>query len=368
MILSVDQGTTSTRTIVLNAKGKILGTHRIAIPQHFPKPGWVEHDSRDIWKSVEGSMRGAMRAANIRPNQIRAIAITNQRETVSLFEGSKALHRFIVWQDRRTANDCAQLQQFSKVVRDHAGLPIDPYFSASKIAWLKRHLKISSHRNIRFRTIDSFLISKFTGEDVIEATNASRTSLLNLKTSRWDSKLFDIFNIPESYAPDLVPSENLNLRTKGLDFLPDGIPIQAVLGDQQAALFGQLGWQKGVGKITFGTGSFILLNVGDRPVVSKNGLVSTIALQWSNKNRIYALEGSAFISGAWIQWLRDQLGIVEKSSAIEALAKKNEDVRWSFDYSRTFRFGCTVLAAAFAWRDSRTYSWSGPISNCASLT
>lgn len=320
MILAIDQGTTSTRSILLNEKGKSIASHQIAIPQHFPKPGWVEHDANDIWRSVESTMRGVMKKASISPRQIRAIAITNQRETVSLFEGSKSLHRFIVWQDRRTADDCERIRKHAPFVLKRAGLPIDPYFSATKIAWLKKKLSLSSKRSIRFRTIDSFLISKLTGEDAIEATNASRTSLLNLKSGNWDAELFEIFGVPKAWAPPVYPSEDLGLMTKGLGFLPDGIPVQAVLGDQQAALFGQLGWKKGAGKITFGTGSFLLLNTGATPVISKNGLVSTIAIAWSKGTRDYALEGSAFISGAWIQWLRDQLKIIENSPASEKLA------------------------------------------------
>lgn len=321
MILAIDQGTTSTRSILLNKRGKIVSSHSIAIAQHFPRAGWVEHDPRDIWKSVEGSMRGALKTAGIKGDKVRAIAITNQRETVSLFEGSRPLHRFIVWQDRRTADDCKKLESHATTVLKRAGLPIDPYFSATKIAWLKRELKLSSSRSIRFRTIDSFLISKLTGEDAIEATNASRTSLLNLRSGQWDPELFSIYMIPASYAPPVYPSEDLGLCTRGLGFLPDGIPVQAVLGDQQAALFGQLGWKKGVGKITFGTGSFVLLNTGSQPVISKNNLVSTIAIQWASGRRDYALEGSAFISGAWIQWLRDQLQIIDNSGGSERLAR-----------------------------------------------
>jgi glycerol kinase len=323
MILAIDQGTTSSRALLLDAKGRIVASHSAAIPQHFPKPGWVEHDPKDIWQSVEKSIVGALRKSKVPAKKIRGIGITNQRETVSLFDGDRPLHRFIVWQDRRTADECEKIKNHRSIILQKAGLPIDPYFSATKIKWLLNYLKVpATKKSIRFRTIESFLIQKMTGEDFTEATNASRTSLMNLKTLEWDEELLHIFGVPAHLCPTIIPSQPVGLKTKGLKSLPDGIPIAAILGDQQAALFGQNGWKSGVGKITFGTGSFILLNTGDEPVISTHSLVSTLALQWANGKKLYALEGSAFICGAWIQWLRDQLKMISKSSDIETLARK----------------------------------------------
>jgi glycerol kinase len=325
MFLGIDQGTTGSTAVLLSKKGSPLAKFTAAVPQHFPRPGWVEHDPEEIWRSVKAAIVGAIRKSGTDPKQIQSIGITNQRETVSVFRGSKPLHRFIVWQDRRTTESCEELKDFENLVRNKTGLPIDPYFSATKIRWLMKRLKLSAKTPFRFRTIDSFLLERMTGADKIEATNASRTSLMNLKSLRWDRDLFELFQIPFSSAPEIIPSEGFEFRTKGLDFLPDGIPIRAALGDQQAALFGQMGWDRGAGKITYGTGSFILLNIGDRPVVSKNGLVTTLAIQWSSQKKSYALEGSAFICGAWIQWLRDQLQILQSSDESEKLARLVSD-------------------------------------------
>ena len=324
MILGIDQGTTGTTALLLSHKGKFLGSFTSAVPQHFPKPGWVEHDPQEIWQSVEKAVRGVLKRTQLSSNKISAIGLTNQRETVSLFQGSKALHRFIVWQDRRTAGWCDAHRHLENEIRLRAGIPLDPYFSASKILWLKNKISKASG-DIRFRTIESFLFFKLTKEDVSEATNASRTSLYNLHTRSWDAALFSLYDIPMAWTPPVHPSEGFPFKTKGAGFLPDGIPVLACLGDQQAALFGQRGWRVGCGKITYGTGSFILLNVGDKPVLSENNLVSTLAIEWKNKNALYALEGSAFISGAWIQWLRDQLQMLKSSDESETLAKKVKD-------------------------------------------
>lgn len=325
-ILGIDQGTTGTTAIILNQSAKVVASCNIPFEQHFPKAGWVEHHPNQIWESIERSVRAVIKKAKIKSTQIECIGITNQRETVSLFKGSKALHPFIVWQDRRTTEDCKKLSKFSKKIIAKTGTPIDPYFSSTKIAYLYKKLGLSKKDpNIRFRTIDSFLINKMTGEDVIEATNAHRTQLMNLKSGKWDPELFKIFGIPLSAHPELIPSQGMNLKTKRLSFLPDGIPIQACLGDQQAALFGQAAWRKGEGKITYGTGAFILVNTGENPIWSKNKMVSTLAIQWKNGKRQFAVEGSVFICGAWVQWLRDQLQIISQSGDIEGLAKRVEN-------------------------------------------
>jgi len=326
MILGIDQGTTGTTAVVLSHKGKVLGRATTPVKQFFPEPGWVEHDPRNIWKTVETSVVSALRKARVNPKKISCIGLTNQRETVSLFRGSEPMHRFIVWQDRRTSSFCDQLQKNEESIIKIAGTPVDPYFSSSKIRWLLEALQIEqTSSTMRFRTIDSFLIYQMTGADVMEATNASRTSLMDLDSCTWSDELFEIYGIPRSLAPRIIPSQNSELRTKGLKFLPDGIPVSACLGDQQAALFGQCGWNEGSGKITYGTGSFILLNTGKNSVRSKSKLVSTLGLQWQNGEKYFALEGSVFICGAWIQWLRDGLKMIRSSSDSETLAKKTKD-------------------------------------------
>jgi glycerol kinase len=323
MILGIDQGTTGSTAVLLSDKGRLVGKATAAVPQHFPRAAWVEHDPKQIWTSVEKAVRGVLRQTKTNPKKIKVIGLTNQRETVSLFDGGRPLHKFIVWQDRRTAPECEKLKKYEKQIQSRSGLPIDPYFSATKIKWLINKLGAKARKkSVRFRTIDSFLFYQLTGADVIEATNASRTQLLNLKTMGWDKSLFDYHGIPKHLAPTVIPSEGFNLKTKGVGFLPDGIPVQACMGDQQAALFGQNGWVPGSGKITMGTGAFILLNTGSKPIISKNNLCSTVGIQWANGKALYALEGSAFICGAWIQWLRDQLKILPHSEASEKLALK----------------------------------------------
>jgi glycerol kinase len=325
MLLGIDQGTTGSTAVLLTGAGRRLASFTSAVPQHFPYPGWVEHDPEEIWKSVGLAVKGVLKISGANPKKIRAIGITNQRETVSLFQKEQPLHRFIVWQDRRTTEMCEKLKGSEKFVRSHSGLPIDPYFSATKIRWIAEKLKLKKNSDVKFRTVESFLLNRLTGADVTEATNASRTSLLNLQHVSWDDDLFEFFRIPKHWAPTLIASEGFSFRTKRVGFLPDGIPICAALGDQQAALFGQLGWNSGTGKITYGTGSFVLLNVGEKPVISKNALVSTVALKWSSGRTAYALEGSAFICGAWVQWLRDQLGMIESADESEELARRAEN-------------------------------------------
>lgn len=300
-----------------------MGKVTIAVPQHFPRPGWVEHDPAEIWKTVERACSLVLKKSGISPRKILALGITNQRETVSLFQGSKPLHRFIVWQDRRTQDFCDQtLKPHAERILQISGTPVDPYFSGSKIRWLLDKLNPSRRQDLRFATIDSYLVSKICGVEITEATNASRTSLMDLRSLKWSDELLEIYGVPKSLCPRIIPSQNSELRTKGLSFLPDGIPVSGIAGDQQAALFGQMAWGPGEGKITYGTGSFILLNTGRHPQISKNKLVSTLALQRSNGEATYALEGSVFICGAWIQWLRDQLKLIKSSSDSERLALK----------------------------------------------
>lgn len=326
VILGLDQGTTGSTALLMNTKGRILASSNQPFRQHFPRPGWVEHHPQDIIKSLGVAVHQALRQAQVKPQQIKAIGITNQRETVSLFRGQKALHPFIVWQDRRTADICKRLAKHQAGVIRKTGTPLDPYFSSTKIYWLKKHLKLSGRaKDIQFRTIDSFLLKELTGYEATECSNAHRTQLMNLKSLQWDSSLFSLFDVPEHWAPPILASEAMALKTKKLPFLPAGIPVQAILGDQQAALFGQSCLAPGEGKITFGTGAFILMNTGDRPIISKNKLVSTVGIQYANGTTHYAMEGSVFICGAWVQWLRDQLLMIQESSEIESLAKSIEN-------------------------------------------
>jgi glycerol kinase len=326
MILGIDQGTTGSTAILLDESGHLLASHTAAVPQHFPKPGWVEHDPEEIWVSVESAVRGCLEKAKRSSSDIHAIGITNQRETLSLFDHRRALHRFIVWQDRRTSADCRRLDKHMGLVRKISGTPIDPYFSSTKIRWLLKQLKIRrASQDLRFRTIDSYLLQRLCGEDAMECSNAHRTQLLDLRRAVWSDRLLDVFQVPKSLCPPIIPSEGFSFKTQALGFLPKGIPVVAALGDQQAALFGQGAWKKGAGKITYGTGSFILIHTGDTPVVSKRDLVSTIALQPSSGKTQYALEGSVFVCGAWVQWLRDQLGMISTSAEIEALARESVD-------------------------------------------
>ncbi len=325
MIIGLDQGTTGTTAVLINEKAQLIEGFSLKTPIRFPRPGWVEQDPKEIRRCAEAAIAGVLKKSRISPKKVAALGITNQRETVSLFEGERALHPFIVWQDRRTAEICQSHQKNASVIHKKTSTPIDPYFSSSKLQWiLKRHSISKTNKKVRFRTIDSFLVHAFSGEDVIEASNASRTQLMAIKSLKWDDDLFEIFRIPKSFAPEIVPSE-IDLKTKGMHSLPDGIPIRAILGDQQAALFGQLGFEENIGKITFGTGSFILLNTGSRPIFSKNSLVGTVALQWKDGQSLYALEGSAFVCGAWIDWLKDHLKIFDKASDSEALSKSAKD-------------------------------------------
>lgn len=322
MIIALDQGTTGTTAILMNEKAELIERFSVKTPIRFPRPGWVEQNPEEIRRCAESAISGLLKKSKLSSKRVMALGITNQRETVSLFDGKKALYPFIVWQDRRSSKICESHKKQAALIHRKTSTPIDPYFSSTKIEWILKNNKIAKkNKNIRFRTIDSFLLHSFSGEDVIEISNASRTQLLGIKSLRWDEDLFEIFGIPKSFAPQIIASE-CSLKTKGMRSLPDGIPICAVLGDQQAALFGQLGFQKNHGKITFGTGSFILLNTGETPIFSKNSLVGTVALQWANGKTLYALEGSAFVCGAWIDWLKDNLKIFERSSDSENLSKK----------------------------------------------
>lgn len=333
-VLAIDQGTTGTKVLVLDRRLSVRARVYQELRQIFPKPGWVEHDLGEIWSSTTTTVQRALRESGLRGTDIAAIGITNQRETTGLWErrSGRPLHHAIVWQDRRTTDDCARLQAegHEARVREKTGLVIDPYFSATKIRWLLDHVKGAEEKaragDVAFGTIDTYLAWMLTGgaAHVTDVSNASRTLLMDLRTREWDRELLDLFGVPRSLLPEIRPSSAVYGVTRGVKVLPDGIPVAGMAGDQQAALFGQACFRPGEAKCTYGTGAFLLQNTGSEPVFSTHGLLTTVA--WSVGGEVaYALEGSSFIAGAAVQWLRDGLGIIEKSADVEALAKKVKD-------------------------------------------
>lgn len=331
MILAIDQGTTSTRSIVYDANDfTVLGLSQLEFPQHYPRDGWVEHDLEEIWHSVSHTIREAIRDANVHPTDIATIGITNQRETVALWDKAtgETDQRAIVWQDRRTTRFCKDHAADQPWLSSRTGLVLDPYFSGTKLHWL-----LNEDPELRQRaelgelaggTIDSFLIHRLTqGKSfVTDVTNASRTLLYNIHTLQWDDELLRYFGVPKVMLPEVLPSVADFGTTSGLDFLPNGIPIRGVAGDQQAALFGQGCTQPGEGKCTYGTGAFYLVHTGDSAVSSQHQLLTTIAAMTDDKPQ-YALEGAVFIAGAAVQWLRDGLQLFQNAADVEALAKRS---------------------------------------------
>ncbi len=327
-VLALDQGTTSSRAIVFDRRGRAVATAQQEFPQHYPRPGWVEHDPRDLWASTRRTALGAVAEANLTARDLAAIGLTNQRETTLLWERrtGRPLHRAIVWQDRRTADLCAKLKRrgLEPLFRQKTGLLLDPYFSGTKLAWLLDHVPGARRRaekgELAFGTVDTWLLWQLTGGRVhaTDVSNASRTLLLNLRTGDWDGALLRLLRIPREVLPAIRPSSGIFGEVSAVPALK-GLPIAGIAGDQQAALFGQACWKPGMAKNTYGTGCFLLMHTGDRPVVSKNNLLTTVA--WQIDGRLeYALEGSVFIGGAVVQWLRDGLGLISKSADIEQLA------------------------------------------------
>lgn len=331
-ILAIDQGTTGSTAVILDKEGRWIGSADKDFRQIFPKSGWVEHDPEDIWQSVLFAIETVLRTTKIDPNDIATIGITNQRETTIAWDSktSKAVYNAIVWQCRRTTAICENLKKrkgIASLVRKKTGLVLDPYFSATKVAWIMKNVpeaqSLLEQNRLKVGTVDSFLLWRLTGGEShkTEVSNASRTMLMDLKTLNWDAELLKLFGIPQSILPKIESSAHLFGHTKGMPFLPDGIPIGGILGDQQAAIFGQACFLPGEVKCTYGTGSFILLNTGDKIVYSKHGMLTTVA--WKLNGKVcYALEGGAFICGAAVQWLRDGLGIISSSSEIEKLASE----------------------------------------------
>ncbi len=334
LLLAIDQGTTGSTALVMDLAGRTVAKANVEFPQHFPKPGWVEHRGEEILASVEAAVRKALASDAGLVDRLAGIGITNQRETTVVWERAtgKPIHNAIVWQCRRTADRCAELVAAGKsdLVRERTGLVIDAYFSGTKVAWILDAVDCARDRadrgELAFGTIDSYLVHHLTGGEVhaTDVTNASRTLLMNLRTLAWDDELLALFRVPSAVLPRIVPSAGLIGKTKGLGYLPDGLPIAGIAGDQQAALFGQACFAPGEAKCTYGTGAFILMNVGGEPVPSKSGLLTTVAWQVGGKVT-YALEGSAFIAGAAVQWLRDGLGIISAAPEIEPLARSVPD-------------------------------------------
>jgi glycerol kinase len=330
-LLAIDQGTTSTRAVVYDRAGSAVGSAQQELTQHYPRPGWVEHDPGEIWRSVAAVVPQALTAAKVEPRDIAGIGITNQRETVVVWDrdtGEPAA-RAIVWQDRRTADFCRQHQAEEAWLSERTGLVLDPYFSATKLRWLLEQdaaLRAGAESGrIAAGTIDTFLINRLTGgrAHVTDVTNASRTLLLNLHTGQWADDLCRFFGVPRAVLPEVKPSAAEFGTTAGLDFLPDGLPILGVAGDQQAALFGQCAFSAGEAKCTYGTGAFFLLHVGDRPSPSKHRLLTTLAANPDGRLQ-YALEGSVFVAGAAVQWLRDGLKFFDRAERVEELARASD--------------------------------------------
>jgi len=335
-ILAIDQGTTGSTVALMDARGKVRASVNYEFPQIYPKPGWVEHCPADIWASIAKGIRAILRRKVCKAADIAAIGIANQRETALVWDRRTGdpLNNAIVWQCRRTTDFCQSLKQrgHEGLVKRRSGLVLDPYFSASKYRWLLGNttgIKAALRRGeVAAGTIDSFLLWQLSGGEVhaTDISNASRTSLMNLKTGQWDDQLLDLFQVPREILPAICPSSGILGHTRRVPGLPDGIPIAGVAGDQQAALFGQAGFDAGDAKCTFGTGSFILMNTGSETLHSKAGLLTTVAWQLGEEGRrVYALEGGAFVCGAAVQWLRDGLKIIKSAPDIEALAAEVSD-------------------------------------------
>ncbi len=329
LLLAIDQGTTGTTVALFDKSCKMIAKVNTEFRQIFPKPGWVEHDLDDIWSSVEQSLKSCLDMAKVSPQDIRGIGITNQRETTGLWNraSGKPAHNAIVWQCRRTAPFCQKLKDsgVEDIFRKKTGLVLDPYFSGTKLRWLLDNVEglrpEAEAGDLCFGTMDTYLVYKLTKgkAHVTDVSNASRTLMMDLDSLQWDEKLLDLLGIPAAVLPRIRSSSEIYGHTAGVKNLPDGIPICGIAGDQQAALFGQACFDPGSVKCTYGTGAFVLMNTGDRKVLSDKGLLTTVAWKLGDKTS-YALEGSVFIAGAAVQWLRDGLGIIDSSPDIEPLA------------------------------------------------
>ncbi len=331
MILAIDQGTTGTTCFVFDERAEPIGRAQREFTQHFPRPGWVEHDAGEIWSVTQAVAGEALEDAGVRPGELAAVGIANQRETVCVWDPAtgEPLHNAIVWQDRRTAARCEELRAagHEPLIRERTGLVLDPYFSATKIAWLLEHVDGLRERardgRAVFGTIDSWLLFKLTGEHLTDATNASRTLLYDIAAGRWDPELLELFDVPARALPEVRPSAGILGETRPAALHGHAVPIAGVAGDQQAALFGQACVDPGMAKATYGTGSFVLLHSGFTVPEPGPGLLATVASQIGSapaSGLAYALEASIFVTGAAVQWLRDELQIIERAEDTAALA------------------------------------------------
>jgi glycerol kinase len=332
-ILALDQGTTSSRSMLFDKQGNVISAAQKEFKQIFPQPGWVEHDAEEIWSTQYGTMAEAVAKASITMRQVAGIGITNQRETTVVWERrtGKPIYNAIVWQDRRTASYCDELKAAGNatMIREKTGLIIDAYFSATKLKWILDNVdgarKKAINGDLAFGTIDTWLVWKLSAGDlhITDVSNASRTMLLNIHTGEWDEELLKLFDIPRNLLPEVKPSSKVYGVTGS--FVPDSrIPIAGIAGDQQAALFGQVCTEPGMVKNTYGTGCFMLMNTGQKAITSQNNLLTTIAWKIDDRTE-YALEGSVFIAGAVVQWLRDELKIIRQSAEIEKLSQQVAD-------------------------------------------
>ena len=332
-ILSLDQGTTSSRAILFNKKGEIVHSAQKEFTQHFPKPGWVEHNAQEIWGSILAVIATCLSEADVKPEQIAGIGITNQRETTVVWDKttSKPIYNAIVWQSRQTAEICDELKEkgYSEMVREKTGLLIDAYFSGTKVKWILDNVEGAREKaengDLLFGTIDSWLVWKLSGgkAHVTDYSNASRTLMFNIHDLQWDDELLEMLTVPKSMLPEVRPSSEIYGETIDYHFFGQNVPIAGVAGDQQAALFGQACFGEGMAKNTYGTGCFMLMNTGETAVASEHGLLTTIA--WGLNGKVeYALEGSIFVAGSAIQWLRDGMRMFKDASESEAYASRVE--------------------------------------------
>ncbi|QVY61516.1 glycerol kinase GlpK [Cytobacillus gottheilii] len=332
-ILALDQGTTSSRAILFNKEGEIVGTAQQEFEQFFPKPGWVEHDANEIWTSILACIASVLRKADVEPGEVAGIGITNQRETTVIWDKNtgKPIHHAIVWQSRQTEDICQELRDkgYNELFNSKTGLLLDPYFSGTKVKWILDHVEGAREKanngELLFGTIDTWLVYKLSGGKVhvTDYSNASRTLMFNIYDLQWDDELLEILDIPKSMLPEVRQSSEVYAHTVDYHFFGYNVPIAGIAGDQQAALFGQACFEKGMAKNTYGTGCFMLMNTGSEGVKSERGLLTTIA--WGVDGKVeYALEGSIFVAGSAIQWLRDGMRMIDSAKASEEYATKVE--------------------------------------------
>jgi len=333
-IMSIDEGTTSTRAIIFDQRGTKIADAQREFTQHFPEPGWVEHDANEIWNAVQSTIANVFIDSGVKPDQIKGIGITNQRETTVIWDKETGLpiYNAIVWQSRQTSEIAAKLKAdgYEDMIHEKTGLLIDPYFSATKIRWILDHVDGAQERaekgELLFGTIDTWILWKLSGGDahVTDYSNASRTMLFNIHDLKWDDEILKALNIPKAMLPEARPNSEVYAKTKDYHFYGSEVPISGMAGDQQAALFGQMAFEPGMVKNTYGTGAFVVMNTGEKPQISDNNLLTTIGYGINGKV-YYALEGSIFVAGSAIQWLRDAMNLVDTAPESEEAALASTD-------------------------------------------